>query len=350
LMQLRAKNDIFMRQQRQNRMEEKSVIKKMLADKIFEIEKDMSIDSGSTLDDYLFAQNEQSLLEDDTISAEYVPGVDALLDSLREVAFGAYRDKKLRYLDAAPSKISPGQFKELLYVFGMYSKELFKTLLQRYAVGADGAFVDAGRFKKDFKGIAMNEAQQKKQTNVVSSFYRALSGTGKKSPLNPAVANETPTDKGMKAPATGITTKHNNPMGDAFELAVYNTFVKDLDARQIALQKRIGPMEEEGRRQIERNADGANQATQLKAQDEELDKPTSETVGETQDVDKSEDEDEDAYADADFVDFQLHVNKNFSEQVLLAEKEHSENGDYEDSFDSMSSEEHHDERFQEVNC
>lgn len=349
LMQLRAKNDIFMRQQRQNRMEEKSVIKKMLAEKIFEIEKEMNVESGSTLDDYSFIQHEQSLVEDDVISTEYVPGVDSLLDSLREVAFSAYRDKKLRYLDAAPSKISPGQFKELLYVFGMYSKELYRTLLQRYEVGTDGALVDAGKFKKDFKGIAMNEVQQKKQTNVVSSFYRALSGTDKKSPSNATFTNDSPKDKDMKLSVAGMTSmKHKNPIGATHELAVYNTFVKDLDARQIALQKRMEPMEEVGRRQIELNADYANQSTQSKVQDEGCDEPTNETVGETQDVDREYDKGEDIYADEYFVDDHLHVNKNFSELVLLAEKDHSESGDYEDSFDSMSSEERHEKHFNEA--
>jgi len=356
LARLRVKNDSFVRRQRQMRMEEKSVINKMLSDKIFEIEKEMKVESGSTLDEYLFADEERPLIEDETISEDYAPGVDPELDGLRETAFNAYRDKKLRYLDAAAPKISLDQFKELLYVFGVHSKELMKTLARRYSADLNGSLIDARKFKTDFKGIAFNEAQQRKQTQAVSSFYRALSGTGSGS-ASGAGKKRYPKPNALSIDKSSQLINKLHPSESMLERAAYNSFVQELEKRQDDLQMRLQPMEDLGRLQIERNLQQIKLGTSKQSPTTELSDLKDETdvddeeyhYDDDHDHDNDHDNDRDDKTSANIGDMgdytdaessaqqQLLAIKNFSKQVLIAERDHSESGDYEDSFESLSS-------------
>lgn len=173
---LKEKNAQFSKERRLARMEEKSSISQMLSHKIEELKDyNQEIDYDATLDDYSFVQDEERERDFD------VSEVDKELDVLRDFAYNAMRSKKMRYLDAMAGKITSDQFREVLYIFGINSKESFNMLSKKYATSLSGV-IDAQSFKHDFKSLAMNEQHRRKQKGAVSSFYKALgqgaSGSG----------------------------------------------------------------------------------------------------------------------------------------------------------------------------
>ena len=307
-MRMKERSKAFSKEKRLARMEEKSSISRMLNHKIAEIESSLSLDGvevDSTLDDYSFLQ------EGDGGSIGDVSDIDKDLDIFRDFAYNALRSKKLRYLDALANKVNTDQFREVLYVFGINSKESLELLTAKYSAATAGV-IDAKTFKRDFKSIANNENQRRKQKGAVSSFFKA-------------VARKDSDLQREKSQIVIQTSQYGDRYLDKEGMRARNESLEDIEkqtTRIIESQKHleakteseITEIQKSLRRQAKLDAEAIDEGGGEFAHEKDIDEATLlQIIG-------------DGQADS--------LNKNLSEAVLRAEDGHDENGDYEDSYGS----------------
>ena len=305
------------------RMEEKTHISRMLINKIDELEGLETnldgIDDETTLDSYSFLQD--SYTANDSVSGDIsISELVTDLVDIRDFAYNALRSKKMRYLDAVANKITQDQFREILYIFGINSKDTLLILQRRYATSTMGV-IDAKSFKRDFKALASHENQKRKQIGAVSSFYKALSTeqqhtTNKQ---NPYIIQE----KGQYGdPHLNFEAMRDRQRAIASleeqtsEIALKTHDVKEDIKNSVELKSPLN-----GEQVVNKDAQ-IQRPTESHAPDDSNTKPGKEIKGEHTETGRQNIDAGDAPV----------LKKNLTETVLSAEAEHEEEGSYADSY------------------
>ena len=312
---LKVKNDSNAKQRRIARNEERAILNKMLSSKLVELEKDYGVLDGINDDDDVSVMEKQD-----------IDPLDKDLESVREFAYNALKSQKLRYLDALANKISMEQFREILYILGMSTEKVISMLLKKYASSDDG-IIDALNFKTDFKSLASYENHRKKQMSAVSSFYQVLIDTK-------PVKNVKKKKEYLSNPPSSLSSSRAKsiPMDkDTWGSNKLNAGV---------MQKRAADLVQVSK---------VNSKLELIKTDSKLFDDMEAREQEVGDLDEEDDEQEDTDEDDDEDDDEEDIHKktrqlrvNLSEQVLRDEERHDEDGDYEDSFESMPPEDDND--------
>ena len=308
------------------RMEEKSQINRMLVNKIDELETNIDgIDDDTTLDSYSFLQDSyvgNDSVNDDVSTSE----LDKDLDGIRDFAYNAMRSKKMRYLDAVANKINQDQFREVLYIFGINSKDTIQMLQRLYATSMLGV-IDAKSFKHDFKALALHENHKRKQIGAVSSFYKALSSEQQNTSkaLNQYIVPEKGPFGDTRLNLEAMRDRQNviaNIEQNTVDIIMKNekADISRLDDNVESASHRSGGVREENVRKGNANSLAAVSDTPRESHKEENLRAGAEC--------KDDDAEE---LDVDATDA-LRLTKNLTETVLNAEAGHEEEGSYADSY------------------